>query len=159
MLRAVYDPMRLDLTDFLAHAGRRFPVHLETASPSSSSDAFVTLVLLRIEGEAFIQLGTLYLEATIHAEWEQACSRCLIPVPRSLDLQEIFEMSIPPGADSLDLYPEVSDLVLSAVDPNTLCRPECRGLCPVCGADLNESPDHRCGEPENERRTLRDFLT
>ncbi len=23
-----------------------------------------------------------------------------------------------------------------------LCRPDCRGLCPVCGADLNEDPAH-----------------
>ena len=23
-----------------------------------------------------------------------------------------------------------------------LCRPDCRGLCPTCGSDLNRDPDH-----------------
>jgi len=27
-----------------------------------------------------------------------------------------------------------------------LCRDECRGLCAVCGADLNADPEHRHDE-------------
>ena len=150
--------MRLDLTELLAHAGRRFPIRLESSSPVALADDLVTLVALRVEGEAFIQLGILYLEVAIRAQLEQPCGRCLAPVSGSLELHETFELSIPPGVDSIDLSSEITDLVISAVDPNVLCRPDCRGLCPVCGADLNQSPDHHCSEPESDRRTLRDYL-
>ena len=40
-----------------------------------------------------------------------------------------------------------------------LCRPDCKGLCPKCGADLNEGD---CGCPKDERvdprlEKLKDF--
>ena len=34
----------------------------------------------------------------------------------------------------------VREHVLLAVDDPRLCRPDCPGLCPVCGADLSAGP-------------------
>jgi|GEM_PF-615624 len=34
------------------------------------------------------------------------------------------------------------DLIADALPQKLLCRDDCRGLCPVCGADLNAEPDH-----------------
>jgi len=31
------------------------------------------------------------------------------------------------------------DLLADALPARLLCREECRGLCPVCGANLNEA--------------------
>jgi uncharacterized protein len=42
----------------------------------------------------------------------------------------------------LDLFPMVRDAIHLAVPIAPRCRPDCRGLCPVCGADLNKG---RCG--------------
>ena len=38
----------------------------------------------------------------------------------------------------LDLLPMVRDAIHLAVPIAPRCRPDCRGLCPVCGADLNK---------------------
>lgn len=38
----------------------------------------------------------------------------------------------------LDLLPMVRDAIHLAVPIAPRCRPDCRGLCPVCGADLNQ---------------------
>ncbi|MCX6364384.1 MAG: DUF177 domain-containing protein [Actinobacteria bacterium] len=35
------------------------------------------------------------------------------------------------------------DLIAEELPPKLLCRAECRGLCVVCGADLNADPEHR----------------
>ncbi len=35
------------------------------------------------------------------------------------------------------------DLIADELPQQLLCRADCRGLCPVCGADLNADPDHR----------------
>jgi uncharacterized protein len=45
------------------------------------------------------------------------------------------------GADDrLDLGAWARDAVALALPDKILCRPECAGLCPVCGNDLNEEP-------------------
>ena len=48
----------------------------------------------------------------------------------------------------IDLAPMVREEVLLAVPDGPLCRPDCPGLCPICGADLAEGP---CGCDTTER--------
>jgi uncharacterized protein len=43
----------------------------------------------------------------------------------------------------VDVERWVRDLIAEALPPKLLCREDCRGLCPVCGADLNADPSHR----------------
>ena len=40
--------------------------------------------------------------------------------------------------DSIEITDLVRDTILAAQSLSNLCRPDCKGLCPVCGADLNE---------------------
>jgi uncharacterized protein len=42
----------------------------------------------------------------------------------------------------LDLEPLIRDAISLAEPIAPLCRPDCRGLCEVCGADRNADPDH-----------------
>jgi uncharacterized protein len=50
-------------------------------------------------------------------------------------------------AHQVDLERWVRDLIAEALPQKLLCRDDCRGLCPVCGADLNADPDHVHEEP------------
>jgi uncharacterized protein len=43
-------------------------------------------------------------------------------------------------ADRLDLGGWVRDAVAEMVPVTILCREDCAGLCPTCGANLNEAP-------------------
>jgi uncharacterized protein len=78
------------------------------------------------------------------------CRRCLsdfvMPVAQSVDvmfsadpeLQD--DPSVYPLGDplaSVDVRPAVREELALAVDAFPLCRDDCRGLCPRCGADLN----------------------
>jgi len=50
----------------------------------------------------------------------------------------------------LDLTDEVRETVCLALPIRALCSPECRGLCPTCGANLNEEAcccERRQGHP------------
>ncbi|HEY8208788.1 MAG TPA: DUF177 domain-containing protein [Myxococcaceae bacterium] len=40
---------------------------------------------------------------------------------------------------TIDLDPIVREQVLLALPVSVVCRDECKGLCPVCGQDLNEA--------------------
>lgn len=42
--------------------------------------------------------------------------------------------------DELDLRPAVREQWLLAVPTFVVCSDECKGICPSCGADLNEGP-------------------
>jgi uncharacterized protein len=42
--------------------------------------------------------------------------------------------------DKLDLSAWARDALALALPEKILCRPDCAGLCPVCGKDLNEEP-------------------
>jgi uncharacterized protein len=75
------------------------------------------------------------------------CARCLAPVsyPVTFDIEELF--SYPPSTSTvysveetgfLDLAPLVREEAILAVPMGVLCRPDCAGLCPQCGQNLNE---------------------
>ncbi len=125
--------MSLSVLEFLAHPGRRFPVHEVLAPVADEADDLRSVGAIHVDGVAFAQLATLYLES--------------------------FTVSLPPSADSVDVRPAAVSLILSAHNPHVLCRPECRGLCPNCGTDLNDEPGHVCSTRDREARRLGDLLS
>lgn len=150
--------MSFDVRSFTAHAGHRYPVQV-TLTGTTKTDGLRVVEEIILDGEAFAQLGRLYLEVSIRARIAQPCSRCATPAHSYVILHETFDVLIPPNAIAVDLYDPVLHLVLLAHDPNVLCRKDCQGLCPVCGADLNQNPDHVCSKTDDDRRTLKDLLS
>jgi len=152
--------LKLNLDHFLKNPGKHLPIDLclKIEETSSLSEDFSLLEPLKVTGEAFFQLSTLYLAIQICTVVEQPCCRCLAPVHTTVDCYEHFAVSLPEGEDSIDLTSEVVGLISASIDPRALCRPDCRGLCPHCGVDLNEHPEHVCQAEEDDHPKLVDFL-
>lgn len=152
--------LRLNLDTFLKNPGKHFPIelYLKSEETSSLSEDLSFLEALKVSGEAFFQLNTIYLAIQIRTVVEQSCSRCLAPVHTPVERYEHFAVSLPEGEDSIDLTSEVVGLIGASIDPRPLCRPDCRGLCPRCGVNLNEHPEHVCEVEEDEHHRLGDFL-
>ncbi len=82
---------------------------------------------------------------TVTTPWEGDCRRCLQPAVGELriDVQELFartpesEDIYPLQADRLDLEPLARDAIYLELPPAPLCKADCQGLCPECGADKN----------------------
>ena len=53
--------------------------------------------------------------------------------------------------DNLDLTGWARDAVALALPDKILCRPECAGLCPVCGKNLNTEPHTHDEQPTDSR--------
>ncbi len=93
---------------------------------------------------------------------EGPCMRCLQParVTVAVDAQE-YEATSPGGDDELrseyvgegglDLASWARDQVAVTVPDQILCRPDCAGLCPVCGKDLNVEPHEHADTPTDPR--------
>jgi uncharacterized protein len=99
---------------------------------------------------------------------EGPCMRCLEPAaPRfAVDAREIEqpgggeELESPYVAEQqLDLAAWARDALALALPVQLLCRPDCAGLCPVCGTDLNAAgPEHRHeAEPDPRWAKLREL--
>jgi uncharacterized protein len=98
-------------------------------------------------------------EARVIAE----CVRCLTEFdqPLNMDFSELYAFSsrtvsesglILPEDAHIDLEPLVREYLLIEIPISPLCRPDCKGLCAVCGADLNqEMCEHQQQVSENDR--------
>lgn len=53
-----------------------------------------------------------------------------------------------------DLEALIRDTLVEELPLQPLCRPDCRGLCSQCGADLNEDPDHHHDVVDNRFASL-----
>jgi len=95
--------------------------------------------------------GRYYFSGHLEGEAAAQCRRCLTDVSVSVaeDVQLLFVESDTEGADDPDVYvvdarayeldmrPALREQWLLAVPAFVLCRDDCKGLCPTCGADLN----------------------
>jgi uncharacterized protein len=60
--------------------------------------------------------------------------------------------------NQIDLRPAALEALSLALPMRPLCRPDCRGLCPACGQDLNEGVCECRVEPVDHRwATLEEF--
>jgi uncharacterized protein len=100
----------------------------------------------------------LLLHAMMHATTPSQCVRCLndFTLPLEVDFTELYAFSrngmsesglLLPEDAQIDLSPLVREYMLLAVPIQPLCMPDCKGLCPICGANQNENV---CNHPEEE---------
>lgn len=106
------------------------------------SDVEVRLTLTSYLGGGIAAAGS------VGAPWHAACRRCAKPVQGRVHVEVNERFSPSAGPDDDEAYPlvdelvDLEDLVRDAVVLELplapLCRDDCAGLCPICGADLNE---------------------
>jgi uncharacterized protein len=115
--------------------------------------------------------GRFYFSGHLEGEARVECRRCLVDVqvPVAADVHLIFAeaedeeiddpdvYSIDAKASELDLRPAIREEWILSVPAFALCREDCRGLCLVCGADLNEDPAHVHASEDPRWDALRDL--
>lgn len=162
-----FDLGRLRLT---SGEGRRLDldVPLEPLAFGGQRYAAVpALVLARLEISRMTGNGYA-LRLRFTAGLSGPCMRCLAPAAPevSVDAREVFqpgeveELASPyVDGEVLDLAAWARDALVLALPAQVLCRPDCLGLCPVCGEDLNAVGPEHAHEPEPDPRwaALRDL--
>lgn len=128
---------------------------------------------IRVKGLAGISLilreagGKILAEGKLEANVELVCGRCLKAFDSRVEQSfiELFrkrgdfnredpneredETFLAIQNNRIDLAPVLSQALVIAVPYKPLCDENCRGLCPVCGGDLNDGThDHVVKEEE-----------
>ena len=119
---------------------------------------------------AFPVRDMIEVEGKVETTLRQSCGRCLEEYEENLsasfaltytrhlpevsdDSEDEVEISAEEmglilfEGEEIDLRDAVQEQVLMALPIRPLCRQECKGLCPQCGANLNEG-DCGCGSPD-----------
>jgi uncharacterized protein len=140
-------PLVVGVADLLRRSGSHREERLEAllddlaVSGSAVPDGEPVTLELRLESlnQAVVVRGT------VTAAWAGECRRCLGPVTGRVEaeVQEIYERYPVDGetsallVDRIDLEPLARETVLLELPLAPLCREDCAGLCPECGADRN----------------------
>ncbi|MDR1630236.1 MAG: DUF177 domain-containing protein [Oscillospiraceae bacterium] len=104
-----------------------------------------------VAGEVVNKTGLVSLEAKAGFTFQTFCARCAKSVTRKMTLPIKHFLVAKLNDEDNDLYVVVEDMrleldelvrenILLHFPSRILCSPECKGLCTVCGADLNEGP-------------------
>ena len=152
-------PVVIELGDRLENPGDSFSVadRLPLESYESGEKQFMLDdgvsydVVLTNAGDGILVTGIVRAAAT------GECDRCLEPARFDIagEIEEYFLFQEPEDAETyedgyemvgpertIDLSGAIWDALVMDTPFVVLCRPDCAGLCPTCGANLNEGP---CG--------------
>ncbi len=121
-------------------------------------------VPVQVSGTVENRAGVVTLTSDISFQDSVPCDRCLKPTPRAFQKQ--FTHVLTPtlnDADNddfiliedmhFDLDALLREDVLLALPTKVLCRADCKGLCPMCGADRNETACG-CKKPVDPRLSV-----
>jgi len=109
-------------------------------------------VVLELRLESVVE-GVL-VTGTARVQVEGECVRCLDPVTSEQEVR-VQELYVYPDqdvddveaerleGDLIDLEPLLRDAVVLGLPFRPVCRDDCPGLCPECGARLADDPGHR----------------
>ena len=182
----------LDVSQPLKLPGQLFP--FSTSVAVEGVDVFGETVRFSPAELSGTLLGageTVTVRAALRCTATMACARCLRPVevPLALEMDERFSRRRGEAEDEgparaieesrIDLTDCVRELLVLELPMRAVCSQDCKGLCPVCGADLNHvrcncsaaqgasasgadgqetGPDHFAGEATNPFSALKAMI-
>jgi uncharacterized protein len=167
----VYMSLRTDTFDLgslrlTSGEGRRLDLHIGIDPFELAGERYVVdpsvvgaqLDVSRMTGDGYA------LRLRFEAMLSGPCMRCLADaepvfevmsreVSQSGEGEELESPYLQQGV--VDLRAWARDALALTVPTQVLCRPDCAGLCPVCGADLNEAGPEHAHEREPDPRWAR----
>ncbi len=108
----------------------QFVGQVENAAPFLELHGQVTGCLRLTCARCLAQFGL-----TLQAEIAEAYTN----KPEAMSEDDEYAVSFFEG-DEIDIAPALLQALLLELPMQPLCRPDCKGLCPDCGADLNQQP-------------------
>ncbi len=147
--------MKIDVTEILKTPGAGMPFEVEgeimLADPEDEGEG---PGVFAVRGVATSIGDGVYVDAHAKGTVELVCSRCLSTFTKQVDLDCEAKFVENPqdrsheDQDEVEIFPmengvcDLGEMVRHEIVLNLpmkpLCSPRCKGLCPVCGANLNE---------------------
>jgi uncharacterized protein len=124
---------------------------------------------IHLEGKLSYLKGTIYVSGEVSGSCVTSCSRCLVDISSDYKVK-IAEKYILPSEVSddesyqyeghfIDLSQALVDNILLSFPTTIVCEKDCKGLCPICGGNLNISQCDCVKQETNiKMEKLRDYF-
>ena len=156
------NPMFLDVKELAVHKVNVRQSYAPGAVDYHTPD-FHQVDPLDVRATAELVEGQIHISGELHTRLEMVCARCLEPVVeevgrdfdlfyrplQSIQREEEMRLRLDDTeiaffqGEGLFLADVLAEQVHLAIPMKVICRSDCRGLCPHCGANLN-TDDCRC---------------
>lgn len=82
---------------------------------------------------------TVTFQGHLRSRVEHTCARCLKQLEEAIDcpFEMVYEVA---GKEEVETLDDLREVLILDHPIRFLCREDCAGLCPHCGADLNKEP-------------------
>ena len=144
----VSDKIVIDLTENLASVGVSIPLSMECHLDSDLLPyPNATLTKVSLDMQVTFVKPNIHIIGEIVCFVDGFCDKCLSAVSTQIALpfDQVFFKDSSVEVDSyvymgskLDLTKAICDEIVLSLPSGLLCKPNCLGLCPKCGVNLNE---------------------
>jgi len=155
------NPLLINAAELLRRPGKEKHLHVTlTAAELGIDDPRIAAdAPIEIDAELESLSDGIVVTGSVEAEWHDICRRCLDDIDETAvaELHELYQHHItvedafPIVGEQIDLTGMARELVLLELPLAALCRPDCAGLCPVCGINRNLE-QCECETPQSDDR-------
>lgn len=141
--------MKVQISDIISKRERNKNIDYKFEIPQFEfeGDIIKPIEPCEVEGLISSDVDILVLNVKIKTKLEMVCSKCLdaFIYPIDIDIEERFttnlesqdDDSIVVMNDVLDITEIVENSIISTLPIQRVCKDDCKGLCQVCGCNLN----------------------
>lgn len=163
--------MLLDLQNVFLNEGEKIEVSYTLDLSKITLDGIAPMPQpVTVSAKAQNRAGIVKLSVTAEFLYKRPCDRCFADTARDMSYQFEHMLVVSLSGCSSDEYVETPDYkleldelvtadILLELPSKYLCDPDCKGICPECGADLNKTACD-CGKHRIDPRleALKDLI-
>ena len=128
--------MKINLSDFKGNKSLVFQAEIVPEDLDLDIGVMHFPENLQLKAEAWKSGEDLTVQAHVEGMRHFTCSLCLEEFNNLFEKDFALHYYIK-GLDSLNIEQDVRDEIILEHPIRILCQPDCKGLCPFCGANLN----------------------
>ena len=161
--------MRMDVSLALKNPGHEFPFALELLlhDQDFAGEEIKFLTPAKLKGTYSLAGAGVTVRGELECEYQRQCALCLGPVKAKAEceFEDLFYKEPNPEDPNdlflienytIDMTAYAESVVFLSMPMTVKCKPDCKGLCPVCGTDLNVS-QCSCGRADTPSETRKPF--
>lgn len=144
------NPLLINALELLRRPGsvKRITIEVDPVDIGLEARALSTRSPIEVDVTAESLSDGVVVTGSLRARFATECRRCLCPIEGivTVEVHELYQVTVtdpdafPIVGDQIDLVPMVRESVLLELPDAPVCRPDCAGLCPICGVDRNDAP-------------------
>ena len=130
--------MKIDINNIPAQGKLTIEEEIDASSLDLETDLVRFIKPLKVKADVSKITNTVTVDLILNTSMQTNCSRCLNEI--EIDFKKNLKLHYPVSKlkPVIDLVQDIREEIMIDYPVRPLCNPDCKGLCPKCGKNLNE---------------------